>query len=69
MVLGRRCIPAYLLELIPGLQVGDSSELVAAVERLSQWPLVRRLRRPSQETFRAMFGWVLGSKSQRRAGF
>ena len=54
-------MPAYLLELMPGLEVGDTSGLPAAVQRMAQWPLVRRLRRPSPERVQEDF-YELGER-------
>lgn len=39
----RRCIPYYLVELLPGVAVGDFSSSAQAVKRLVEWPLQRRL--------------------------
>ncbi|CAK9076945.1 Glucose-6-phosphate 1-dehydrogenase, partial [Durusdinium trenchii] len=39
----RRCIPHYLVELLSGTAVGDTSQLQSAVQRITTWPLSRRL--------------------------
>ena len=39
----RRCTPYYLVESLPGVTVGDKSNILEAVERLMDWPFYRRL--------------------------